>query len=87
MALDLTRFLCLIEAVPEYDQLRRGRGQRLVLTDAAKPYLIAALYRHWRRPVLVMTAQPERGKKLYEQIAVWAGAGAMAFPEPELEKI
>ena len=88
MALDLTRLLDLIEDMPAYRQLRTAsphslRGMGVIVLDAAKPYLIAALYRHWRRPVLVVTAQPEQGKKLSEQLAAWTGAYVRIFPEPD----
>jgi len=64
MAPDLTRLLSLIEDMPAFKRLltaslHQFRGQRLISLDAAKPYLIAALYRYWQRPVLVVTAQPE----------------------------
>jgi len=88
MSPDLTRLLSLIEDMPAFGQLlaarpHQVRGKKLILLDAAKPYLIAALYRHWRRPVIVVTAQPERGKKLSEQLAAWTGAAAPVFPEPD----
>jgi len=85
---DLTRLLSLIEDMPAFRQIlaawpHQARDQRIILLDAAKPYLIAALYRHWRRPVLVVTAQPEQSKKLSEQLSVWASTRVRAFPEPD----
>ena len=79
--MDLTRLLDLVEDVPAQRQKLHGKG--LVLLDAAKPYLIAALYRRWQCPVLVVTAQPEQAKKLAEQLAAWAGVSVGAYPEPD----
>ncbi len=53
------------------------------MLDAAKPYLMAALYHYWQQPVLVVTAQPERSKKLSEQLSAWTGADVRTFPEPD----
>ena len=88
MPLDLTRILSLIEDVPAFGQLlaawpRQILGKRVILLDAAKPYLIAALCRHWRQPVLVVTAQPEQGKKLFEQLSAWTSSAVSVFPEPD----
>jgi transcription-repair coupling factor (superfamily II helicase) len=62
--------------MPAYRQLvaklRQPNGSsRVAALDAAKPYLIAALYHSLRRPIFVVTAQPEDGKKLYEQLLTW----------------
>ena len=79
--MDLSRLLDLIEDTPAQRQQLYGKG--LILLDAAKPYLIAALYRGWRRPVLVATARPEHAKKLAEQLSTWTGTVVSAFPEPD----
>lgn len=89
MPLDLTQLLPLIEEMPAYRQLvaeleKKGNSSRVAVLDAAKPYLIASLYHHWRQPVLVVTAQPENSKKLYEQLLTWsAKRRVMLFPEPD----
>ena len=88
MPLDLTQLLPLVEEMPAYHRLVAGlpskKGVRAVVLDAAKPYLMAALYRRWRLPMLVVTAHPESGKKLYEQLSTWSGARARLFPEPDV---
>jgi len=89
MALDLSQLLHLIEEMPAYRQLvdeleQRNGGVRAAVLDAAKHYFIAALYHHLRVPVLVVTAQPENSKKLYEQLLTWCpSAGVKLFPEPD----
>jgi len=87
--LDLTQLLHLIEEMPTYHQLVDELKQQTIhpevaVLDAAKPYLIAALYQNLKLPILVVTAQPENGKKLYEQILNWSGSNQIKlFPEPD----
>jgi len=89
MELDLTQLLHLIEEMPTYCQLvarlRQPNGSpRVAVLDAAKPYLIAALYHSLRRPIFVVTAQPEDGKKLYEQLLTWCHSSQIKLlPEPD----
>ena len=87
--MNFTRLLHLIEEMPAYRQLvdelevPNGSTTTAVL-DAAKPYLIAALYHRQRLPILVVTAQPENSKKLYEQLLTWcASTQVKLFPEPD----
>jgi len=91
--MDLTELLKLIEEMPAFRRLVTGKDETPVsVLDAAKPYLIAALFREWRQPMLVVTAQPENAKKLYEQVAIWANGLALSksngqvkfFPEPDV---
>ena len=54
------------------------------ILDAAKPYFIAALYRELKRPLLVVTAQPENSKRLYEQVSSWCDSSRIKlFPEAD----
>ena len=87
--MNLAQLLPLIDDMPAYrqlvDELRRQKGStRIVIPDAAKPYLIAALYQSLRLPMLIVTAQPENSKKLYEQLLTWCDSGQVRlFPEPD----
>lgn len=86
--LNLTQLLQLIEEMPAYRRLLKEQPQSggetmVVVLDAAKPYLIAALYRRWHLPMLVVTAQPESVKKLYEQLLIWTDSPLKLFPEPD----
>jgi len=87
--LNLTRLLHLIEGTPEYKQLleelkKQSGGTGAVVLEAAKPYFIAALYKALRRPMLVVTAQPENCQKLHEQLVTWSNLrGVKLFPEPD----
>ena len=87
--LSLTQLLHLIDEMPAYhqlvDELRRQNGNtKVVVLNAAKSYLIAALYQSLRLPMLVVSAQPENGKKLYEQLLTWCNSSQVKlFPEPD----
>jgi transcription-repair coupling factor (superfamily II helicase) len=86
---DLSQLLTLIKDTPAYRRLLegfKGQGNKAVVAlDAARPYLIAALHRDLRLPLLVVTAQPENAKKLHEQLLSWsAGGEVMLFPEPDV---
>ena len=89
MQVNLTQLLHLIEEMPAYCQLldelkARNDSTEVSVLDAAKPYLIAALYHRWQLPMLVVTAQPENSKKLYEQLLTWgASAQVKHYPEPD----
>jgi transcription-repair coupling factor (superfamily II helicase) len=87
---DLCQLLHLIEDMPAYRELigklnKLGKEETQVLVmEGAKPYLIAALYQNLRIPILVLTAQPENAKRLYEQISIWCNSRELdLFPEPD----
>jgi transcription-repair coupling factor (superfamily II helicase) len=85
----LNRLLKLIEPIPAYhrmlDELKQKNSNTLVLLNAARPYLIAALYENLQVPVLLITAQPENAKKLQEQLSSWcSGREIYLFPEPDV---
>ena len=87
--LDLSQLLHLVEEMPSYrqliDELRESKDNtKVAMLDAAKPYLIAALYQSLHRPMMVVTAQPESCKKLYEQLLTWCPSGQVRlFSEPD----
>ena len=86
--LNLSRLLNLINAVPGYTNLAAELGQlkgaKADVIDAARPYLIAALYQTLRRPVVIITAHAEESRKLYEQISLWLGsADVKLMPEAD----
>jgi transcription-repair coupling factor (superfamily II helicase) len=87
--INLSPLVNLIEEVPAFRELsgqikKYQGGSRVLVLDAAKPFLIAALYHHLHVPVLVITAQPENATRLYEQIAIWTDSHELdIFPEPD----
>ncbi|MDD5509845.1 MAG: transcription-repair coupling factor [Dehalococcoidales bacterium] len=86
---EITGLLQLSAEMPAYRQLidrlgKPGGSTRVVVLDAARPYLIASLYHDLKRPLLVVTAQPQESKKLSEQLAAWTGSTRLRlFPEPD----
>jgi len=58
---------------------------KAVVLDAAKPYLIAALYGELGLPVMLVTAQPETARKLHEQLRAWCSPAAELYRFPELD--
>jgi transcription-repair coupling factor (superfamily II helicase) len=90
LTLDLHPLLDLIKEIPVYreitDKLKKltKEDTQVLVLDAAKPYLIAALYHELKLPMLVVTAQPDNAKKLFEQISLWCNSSELnIFPEPD----
>jgi transcription-repair coupling factor (superfamily II helicase) len=89
MTVELTTLLGLIEKLPGYRRLLAELAEpsarpRAVVLDAAKSYLIAALYRKLQLPMLVVTAQPRNSQKLHEQLSLWCHPNPVRIlPEPE----
>jgi len=86
--MDLTKLLNLIAEMPAYrqllDELRDNAGTGVIILDAAKPYLIAALYQSLPLPMMVVTAQPEKSRRLYEQLLAWSSSSQIKLlPEPD----
>ena len=96
--LNLSGLLSLIKDKPSYRDLIEGlraqdTAQRfppstpypltLSLLSAARPYLIAALQRDLGRPLVVVTARPERANQLYSQLRLWSARpeSVLRFPE------
>ncbi len=88
--MNLSGLLPLIESTPGYhrliNDLRAAKGDKKVaVLDAAKPCLLACLYRQLGLPTLVITSKPERARQLYDEIPVWCGSNdsICLFPEPD----
>ncbi len=88
-SMNLCQLLPLIEQMPAYqrlvDELKQSKNSTgVAILDAAKSYLIAALYSTLQLPILLVTAQPENAKKLYEQLLTWCASPQLKlFPEPD----
>ena len=88
MALDLTNLLPLLGDHPAYRQvltsLQEDGPLSVSVVESAKPFLIAALLRKLRMPLLLLTGKPEKAKNLFEQMQTWCpGENVKMFPEPE----
>jgi transcription-repair coupling factor (superfamily II helicase) len=88
--MNLSILLSLLQEMPAYRQLvgelstAKGEHKATVL-DAAKPYLIAALYEEFNLPLMVVTGQPENARKLHEQLRAWCSPSAELHRLPELD--
>ncbi|MGA2671479.1 MAG: transcription-repair coupling factor [Dehalococcoidia bacterium] len=88
--MNLSCLLALLKEVPAYRQLvgelSTAKGEhKAIILDAAKPYLIAALYEELDLPFMVVTGQPESARKLHEQLRVWCSPLAELHRLPELD--
>jgi len=88
--MNLSLLLSLLKEMPAYRQLVRELstakgGQKASIIDAAKPYLIAALYEELDLPLMVVTSQPESARKLHEQLRAWCSPSAELHRLPELD--
>jgi transcription-repair coupling factor (superfamily II helicase) len=88
--MNLSLLLSLLQDMPAYrhlvKELSTVKGERkATILDAAKAYLIAALYEELNLPLMVVTGQPESARKLHEQLRVWCSASADLHRLPELD--
>jgi len=87
----LSRLLSLIEQVPGYRQLKgeltglQEKDIRLVVADAVKPFVIAALHEELNLPILVIAAQPESAKRLYDELQAWCPSATWLQFFPEID--
>src|SRR4030042_6364178 len=89
--MDLSRMLSLVEKVPAYRRLKEelsgssGKAIKLAAVDAVKPFLIAALHQGLNLPILVVAAQPENAKRLYDELQAWCPDSKFLsfFPETD----
>ncbi|TET56458.1 MAG: transcription-repair coupling factor [Dehalococcoidia bacterium] len=87
---NLSLLLALLQEMPAYRQLVRDLStaeseHKAVVLDAARPYVIAALYHELNVPIMVVTAQPESARKLHEQLRVWCPPSVELHRLPELD--
>ncbi len=86
---ELSQLLKLIESMPAYqgllDSLKQKNSKNIVTLSAARPFLVASLYKNLQIPILLVTAQPEQAKKLQEQLTSWCHNKAVyLFPEQDV---
>jgi len=88
--MNLSCLLSLLKEMPAYRQLvgelSTAKGEhKAIILDAAKPYLIAALYEELDLPLMVVTGQPETARKFHEQLRAWCSPSAELHRLPELD--
>jgi transcription-repair coupling factor (superfamily II helicase) len=88
--MNLSSLLSLITEAPGYSRLLQalsspGSESSLVIIDAAKTYLIAALHHDLGLPAMVITARAEDCQRLYEELQIWCPPSSQVrlFPEPD----
>ena len=88
-SMNVSSLLTLLSQKPYYQELLHevngGKALRkvLVVTDAAKPFLIATLHHDLKLPVLVITAHSDDSRRLYEEFRHWDAhaESILSFPE------
>ncbi len=84
----------LFEALDGVDAYRELRSRlaahapqtaRATMLEAAKPYVIAALWKHGERPLLVVCPRPEDARQLIERIEAYCGDDAPIYHFAESE--
>jgi transcription-repair coupling factor (superfamily II helicase) len=88
--MNLSCLVSLLKEMPAYRQLvgelSASKGEhKAIILDAARPYLIAALYEELDLPLMVVTGQPDSARKLHEQLRVWCPPSAELHRLPELD--
>ena len=89
--MNLSCLLPLLRQMPAYQQLVQrlataSAEHETTVLDAAKPFLIAALYEELGLPALVIVPHPEDAGRLHEQLQLWCppSASLHRFAEPDL---
>ncbi len=95
--MNLAGLLPLVEETPAYRLLTdliaqqagdadlvEGGVDALGIIQAARPFLVAALYRQLGKPIILLAARAERVGYWTDQLDIWIGAdGVLPFPEPD----
>ncbi|MEX2430601.1 MAG: transcription-repair coupling factor [Dehalococcoidia bacterium] len=68
------------------DALSRGAAPGATVIDAAKPYVIAALWRDLGRPMVLVCPHPDDARRMVEQLQAYCGddAPVLHFAESEI---
>ena len=89
--MSLEGLLSLFEQSREYkalaDAVGRGRGPTAVLPASAKAWVVAALWRSLRVPIVLLAPRPEGARGLYDQLQAIVGDEAPVFAFPEREAL
>ena len=81
--MNLSGLLPLIEQVSSHQRLKGEllesgeKDIKLVVFDAVKSFIIAALHKELNLPILVIAAQPENAKRLYDELQAWCPSSTL----------
>ncbi|HEX9896239.1 MAG TPA: transcription-repair coupling factor [Dehalococcoidales bacterium] len=85
--LNLNSLLGLIEKTPAYLHLLEGfstGNTKASVIDAARPFVISAIHKNLQKPIVLVTAQAENARRLYEQLCIWNDPPQVRLlPEPD----
>ena len=89
--MNLSRLVPFLETTTEFQallaRLRAGTAtaESIETLEAARPFALAALSDVSARPLLVITARPERAKQLFAELQAWSATPdrVLHFAEPE----
>ncbi len=90
--MNLSGLLALANRIPAYQQLldelslgARDRPPPIQLLNAARPYLLAALYADLNRPLIAVVARSDQARQVFQQLCTWSATPecVMLFPEPD----
>ncbi|MBM3924422.1 MAG: transcription-repair coupling factor [SAR202 cluster bacterium] len=88
--MSLTGLLSVLTTLPGYQRLleeaRQRRSSLAPFAAGAKPFLLSALARDLRAPLLIITPKTESARRLHEQLLLYLGDDAplYLFPEPDV---
>ena len=85
----LTGLLPLISQIPVYrnvlESINSNERVDLSVIEHAKPYLLGALWRDIKKPMLVICSRPDEAHKLFDQIIGYFDQDAPIHHFPEVE--
>ena len=89
--MSLTGLFELMGGHAAYQRLLEGVRSRQTVQEvgaleAARPFILAALWHHLKTPFLVILPRPEDARRLHDQVLAYVGeeAPVFLFPEPDL---
>jgi transcription-repair coupling factor (superfamily II helicase) len=84
VAFDLSAWLAELGAVPPlteaYARIDAGARVTLGAIDASKAVVAALLWRHTRKPMVIIVPREADAEAMFEQVRAWAGDDAVLYP-------
>lgn len=89
---DFSCLLSLIDNMPAYTRLIRDVAQtnsrhRVIVPDAAKPFVISAFSSRITSPLFLVTPEPDNARQLYDEILVWCSEKTTVLFFPDLDTL
>ncbi len=78
-----------LQAVPGYqrllDDVKRAAPSEAIVMEAAKPYVVASLWRDLGRPVVLICPHPDDARRMVDQLQAYCGEAAPIYHFAESE--